>query len=68
MKYSLEELRSGSLLGIKELKIQEDLKIFPEELFTLCDSLELLDLSGNILEDLPDLSRFKNLKIAFFSQ
>ncbi len=68
MKHSLEELRSGSLLGIKALKIEEGLESFPEELFTLCDSLELLDLSGNALEDLPDLSRFTKLKIAFFSQ
>ncbi|MDQ7067656.1 MAG: leucine-rich repeat-containing protein kinase family protein [Sulfurimonas sp.] len=68
MKHSLEELRSGKLLGIKELKIEEDLETFPEEIFTLTDSLELLDLSGNALVDLPDLSRLKKLKIAFFSQ
>jgi len=68
MKHTLEELHSGELLGIKKLKLEENLESFPEELFTLCDSLELLDLSGNRLENLPDLSRFKNLKIAFFSQ
>ena len=68
MIHTLEELKSGKLLGIKKLKIQESLESFPEEIFTLCESLELLDLSGNKLEDLPDLSRFKNLKIAFFSQ
>ena len=68
MKHSLEELRSGSLKGIKKLKIEESLESFPEELFTLSESLELLDLSGNKLENLPDLSRFKKLKIAFFSQ
>ena len=68
MKHTLEELYSGKLLGIKKLKIQEGLESFPEELFTLCNTLELLDLSGNKLETLPDLSRFKNLKIAFFSQ
>jgi tRNA A-37 threonylcarbamoyl transferase component Bud32 len=68
MKHTLEELRSGELLGIKELKIEESLNCFPEEIFTLCDSLELLDLSNNFLEELPDLSRFKKLKIAFFSQ
>ena len=47
MKHSLEELRSGKLLGIKKLKIEEGLEHFPEEIFTLTDSLELLDLSGN---------------------
>ena len=68
MKHTLEELRSGSLLGIRELKISESLEEFPQEIFTLCESLELLDLSGNKLDDLPDLSRLKKLKIAFFSQ
>ena len=68
MRHTLQELCSGSLLGIKELKISESLESFPEEIFTLCDTLELLDLSANHLEDLPDLSRFKKLKIAFFSQ
>ena len=68
MIHTLEELRSGKLEGSKQLKIQEGLLEFPEELFSLCDSLELLDLSGNLLSDLPDLSRFKKLKIAFFSQ
>ncbi|MDF1879449.1 serine/threonine-protein kinase [Sulfurimonas sp. SAG-AH-194-C20] len=68
MRHTLEELHSGKLVGIKKLKIQENLETFPEEIFTLCDSLELLDLSGNRLKNLPDLSRLKNLKIAFFSQ
>ena len=67
MIHSLEELRNGSLLGIKKLKIVENLKEFPEEIFSLDESLELLDLSGNRLSSLPDLSRLKKLKIAFFS-
>ena len=68
MRHTLEELRLGKLAGITKLQIQEGLETFPLELFTLCDSLELLDLSGNRLSELPDLSRFKKLKIAFFSQ
>jgi hypothetical protein len=68
MKHTLAELRSGKLLGIKKLKIEENLEVFPEEIFTLCDSLELLDMSANRLEELPDLSRLTKLKIAFFSQ
>ena len=68
MKHSLKELRSGKLLGIRALKLEENLEVFPEEIFTLSETLELLDMSGNRLSSLPDLSRLKKLKIAFFSQ
>jgi len=68
MRHTLAELRSGELLGIKALKIQEDLEVFPQEIFTLSESLELLDLSGNRLQELPSLARLTKLKIAFFSQ
>ena len=64
---TLEELQSGKLKGIKELKISENLSSFPQEIFDLADTLELLDLSHNMLSTLPDLSLFKKLKIAFFS-
>ncbi len=67
MIHTLKELRSGSLFGIKKLKIVENLEEFPKEIFSLAESLELLDLSGNRLNSLPDLSRLKKLKIAFFS-
>ncbi len=67
MIHTLEELRSGLLLGIKKLKIVENLEEFPEEIFSLAESLEFLDLSGNKLYSLPDLSQLKKLQIAFFS-
>ncbi len=65
---TLEELRSGKLKGVKELKISENLSSFPMEIFELADSLELLDLSSNQLSSLPEgMGQFKKLKIAFFS-
>ena len=68
MLHTLEELRSGKLQGIKELKISENLTSFPDEIFELADSLEILDLSHNLLSSLPkNMSRLKKLKIAFFS-
>ena len=65
---TLEELRSGELNGITRLKLSENLKEFPSEIYTLVDSLEILDLSSNELSCLPDdMHRFTKLKIAFFS-
>jgi len=64
---TLKELQSGKLQGVKELKISENLSSFPQEIFDLANTLELLDLSNNQLSSLPDLSLFKKLKIAFFS-
>lgn len=64
---TLEQLRSGKLKGIKRLTLSEDLTHFPEEIFDLAESLEILDLSNNLLCELPDLSRLTRLKIAFFS-
>jgi len=66
--HTLAQLRSGSLKGIKRLTLSENLTSFPEEIFDLADSLEILDLSHNALSSLPeDLSRLTHLKIAFFS-
>lgn len=64
-----EALKAGELKEIKELRLNNlGIEVFPEEIFSLFDSLELLDLSGNKLSDLPqDLYRFKHLKIAFLS-
>lgn len=66
--HTLAQLRSGELKGITRLQISEELSVFPEEIYTLADTLEILDLSHNKLSVLPsDLYRLKHLKIAFFS-
>ena len=63
---SLEQLQSGKLIGTKNLKLSCGLKKFPSEIFTLADTLEQLDLSGNQLSELPDnFDLLKNLKILF---
>jgi len=65
--HSLEELKSGKLIGVKRLSLACDLKEFPEEILTLADTLEILDLSGNNLHELPDsIVALKKLKIIFF--
>ncbi|RXK87305.1 leucine-rich repeat-containing protein kinase family protein [Filimonas effusa] len=65
---TLEQLLSGQLKGIKRLKLSCDLTEFPEAIFDLAESLEILDLSGNRLSALPShFGLLKNLKIAFFS-
>lgn len=65
---TLAQLRSGSLNGIKRLTLSENLDVFPQEIFDLADTLEILDLSNNVLTSLPDdLCRLTHLKIAFFS-
>ncbi len=66
--HTLEQLCSGELKGIKRLTLSAELSHFPEEIFELADSLEILDLSNNRLSSLPeDISRLGKLKIAFFS-
>lgn len=66
--HTLEELRSGELKGITRLTLSENLSVFPQEVFSLAESLEVLDLSNNALSSLPkDLDKLYKLKIAFFS-
>lgn len=66
--HTLHQLRSGELKGIKRLTLSENLTSFPEEIFELADTLEILDLSNNLLTSLPkELCRLTKLKIAFFS-
>lgn len=66
--HSLSQLKSGKLFGIKRLKISENLTTFPKEIFSLAESLEILDLSDNQLSSLPkELAEFKKLKIVFAS-
>jgi len=65
---TLEQLRSRQLTGIKELTLREGIETFPEEVYTLADTLERLDMTGNALSTLPDdFHRLKNLKILFLS-
>lgn len=64
----LDDLQSGKLKGTKTLKLSCGLTEFPEEIFDLADTLELLDLSFNSLSFLPDnFGQLSKLKIAFFS-
>ncbi|UAM97325.1 protein kinase [Polaribacter litorisediminis] len=67
MKNTLQELRSGSLMGSKRLKLACGLKQFPEEILSLAKTLEILDLSNNHLSELPEsISQLQRLKIIFF--
>ncbi|MEI8606411.1 MULTISPECIES: leucine-rich repeat-containing protein kinase family protein [Pseudoalteromonas] len=66
---TVEQLRSGKLAGTKRLQLVEELTTFPDEIFTLADTLEVLDLSNNNLSDLPDefasLTKLKRVFLSF---
>ena len=65
---TLALLKAGKLLGTKRLKLSCGLTQFPAEIFTLADTLEILDLSGNLLHSLPDdLHKLHKLRILFCS-
>jgi len=67
--HTLEQLRSGQLTGSTRLQLVEELTTFPKEIFSLCDTLEILDLSNNNLKDLPDefacLTKLKRVFLSF---
>ncbi|MGV7208740.1 leucine-rich repeat-containing protein kinase family protein [Oxalobacteraceae bacterium A2-2] len=66
--HTLEEIRCGALAGTRRLTLRCGLTAFPPEIYTLADSLEILDLSGNALSSLPDdLPRLHKLRIVFCS-
>jgi len=66
---TLSLLRAGKLNGATRLDLSDGLTEFPREVFDLADTLEILNLSGNRLADLPDdLPRLRKLKILFCSQ
>jgi len=65
---TLEQLQSGKLKGVKKLKLSEGLTEFPREIFSLADTLEILDMTDNNLSRLPDdFGTLKQLKILFLS-
>jgi hypothetical protein len=68
--HTLEQLHSGALAGVRQLRlVNQGLTHWPEALYSLADTLELLDLSGNQLSELPeDLPRLHRLRILFASQ
>jgi hypothetical protein len=65
---TLALLNAGKLAGAKHIKISAGLNHFPAALYTLVDTLEILDLTGNALSSLPDdFNRFSKLRILFCS-
>lgn len=66
--HTFEQLSRGDLAGIKRLDLQAGLDHFPDDIFGLADSLEVLNLSDNKLSTLPhDLSRLSKLRVIFCS-
>lgn len=66
--HTLDDLKAGRLQGLTRLDLNQDLDEFPPEIFSLADSLEILNLSGNRLSRLPhDLYRLRHLKVLFCS-
>lgn len=63
----LAALRRGDLAGARELRLP-GLDTFPDEIFGLADTLEVLDLSGGTLTALPDdFDRLAKLQVLFCS-
>ncbi len=65
---TIEQLKSGELIGAKMVRIHCGLTSFPDEIFSLSESLEILDLSDNCLTDLPiEILKLTKLRILFLT-
>lgn len=65
---SLEQLHSNTFPHVNRISISAQLTSFPKSLFLYTETLEILDLSHNLLDHVPDeIVRFKKLKILFLS-
>ncbi|MBY0417953.1 MAG: protein kinase [Pararheinheimera sp.] len=65
--FSLETL-AQTTAPLSRINLSAGLTAFPADLYRFADSLEVLDLSGNQLSDLPaDLHRFQKLKRLFLT-
>jgi hypothetical protein len=66
--HTLEQLRSGALAGTRRLDLACGLTDLPDDIWALADTLEVLNLSGNRLRDLPhQLPRLHKLQVLFAS-
>ena len=66
---TLDALRRGDLAGSRSLALRAGLTEFPREILGLADTLEILDLGGNPLAELPaDFGRLRNLRVLFCSK
>lgn len=66
--HTLAQLQAGALAGITRLDLSCGLTEFPQEIFDLADTLEVLNLSGNALSSLPDdLHRLTRMRVLFCS-
>lgn len=65
---SLEQLHANTFPHVSKVAISAQLTAFPKELLLYTETLEILDLSNNLLDHVPDeIVRFKKLKILFLS-
>ena len=65
---TLAQLNSGKYANTTHLTLSENLTEFPQEILSLANTLEVLDLSNNQLSDLPaEFSVLKKLKRLFFT-
>ncbi len=69
MNETLKRLKKGECARETSFSLSCGLETFPEEIFTLADTLEILNLSSNRLSELPeDFTRLTKLRILFLSE